>query len=76
MPPADRVDGRAQQRRTAWATCVFRLHHPRIPDPAHRTGALSAIYLARRLISYEYGKRLAGDGPGAPATGCATPATC
>ncbi|MBN8874202.1 MAG: GMC family oxidoreductase [Rhodospirillales bacterium] len=42
---------------------VFRLHHPRIPDPAHRTGALSAIYLAKHLISYEYGKRLTGDGP-------------
>jgi choline dehydrogenase-like flavoprotein len=42
---------------------VFRLHHPRIPDPSHRTGALSAIYLAKHLISYEYGKRLTGDGP-------------
>jgi choline dehydrogenase-like flavoprotein len=45
------------------ANLVFRLHHPRIPDPAHKTGALSAIYLAKNLISYEYGKRLAGDGP-------------
>jgi len=40
---------------------IFRLHHPRIPDPRHRTGALSAIYLARRFISYEYAKRLADD---------------
>jgi choline dehydrogenase-like flavoprotein len=42
---------------------VFRLHHPRITDPAHRTGPLSAIWLAKNFISYEYAKRLAGDGP-------------
>ena len=40
---------------------VMRLHHPRIPDPAHRTGALSAIYLAKPFIGYEYAKRLHGD---------------
>src|SRR6185437_1070844 len=48
------------QREHAVGNLVFRLHHPRIPDPRHRTGALSAIYLARRLVSYEYGKRLTG----------------
>jgi choline dehydrogenase-like flavoprotein len=37
---------------------IARLHHPRITDPAHRTGALSALYLGRNLISYEYRKRL------------------
>lgn len=52
------------QRRHRLANIVFRLHHPRIPDPRHRTGALSAIYFARHLISYEYGKRLAGEGGG------------
>lgn len=52
-----------QQRSHAVGNVVFRLHHPRIPDPAHRTGALSAIYLARRLISYEYGKRLVSEQP-------------
>ena len=51
------------QHAHALGNLVFRLHHPRIPDPAHRTGALSAIYLAKNLISYEYGKRLAGEGP-------------
>lgn len=46
------------QRRLRAGNFVARLHHPRIPDPAHGSGALSAIYLARSLISYEYGKRL------------------
>ncbi len=41
---------------------VTRLHHPRIPDPAHRTGSLSALMLAKPLISYEYSKRLHGEG--------------
>lgn len=39
---------------------VARLHHPRITDPAHRTGVLSMLYLAKALIPYEYGKRLHG----------------
>lgn len=42
---------------------VFRLHHPRITDPCHRTGPLSAIYLAQNFISYEYAKRLVDDTP-------------
>ena len=42
---------------------VFRLHHPRITDPGHRTGPLSAIYLAQNFISYEYAKRLVSDQP-------------
>ncbi|MDR3529383.1 MAG: GMC family oxidoreductase [Rhodopila sp.] len=42
---------------------VFRLHHPRIADPGHRTGPLSAIYLAQRFISYEYAKRLVSHTP-------------
>jgi len=53
----------AAQRREAIGNAVFRLHHPRIPDPRHRTGALSAIFLARRFISYEYGKRLVTQQP-------------
>ena len=40
---------------------VARLHHPRITDPAHRTGILSLLYLAKAFISYEYGKRLHDD---------------
>jgi choline dehydrogenase-like flavoprotein len=52
------------QRRHGVGNIVFRLHHPRIPDPHHRTGALSALWLAKNLISYEYGKRLgSGETP-------------
>ena len=47
---------------------VFRLHHPRITDPGHRTGPLSAIYLAQNFISYEYAKRLVSDEPTTAAT--------
>ncbi|MGE0224544.1 MAG: FAD-dependent oxidoreductase [Acetobacteraceae bacterium] len=53
-----------RQREHGIGNIVFRLHHPRIPDPAHGTGALSAIYLAKNLISYEYAKRLAGEEDG------------
>lgn len=42
---------------------VFRLHHPRIADPRHGTGPLSAIFLAQHFISYEYAKRLVSDVP-------------
>ena len=42
---------------------VARLHHPRMTDPAHRTGILSLLYLARFMIPYEYGKRLHGGEP-------------
>ncbi len=52
------------QRRLGLASAVIRLHFPSIPDPAHRTGALSALYLAKPFISYEYAKRLTGEGAG------------
>lgn len=45
---------------------VFRLHHPRIADPRHHTGPLSAIFLAQKFISYEYAKRLVSDVPPTP----------
>lgn len=51
----------AAQRRMAVGNFVGRLHHPRIPDPAHRTGFLSALFLMKPFISYEYRKRLHGD---------------
>jgi choline dehydrogenase-like flavoprotein len=51
------------QRRHEIGSAVLRLHFPAIPDPRHRTGALSALYLAKPFISYEYGKRLAGGEP-------------
>lgn len=40
---------------------VARLHHPRITDPAHGTGILSMLYLAKPFIPYEYAKRLHGE---------------
>ncbi len=49
------------QARLGTGNIVFRLHHPRITDPAHRTGPLSSIYLAQKFIRYEYAKRLTGD---------------
>jgi choline dehydrogenase-like flavoprotein len=51
----------ATQRRLRIGNFVGRLHHPRITDPRHRTAVLSALQLAKGLISYEYGKRLHGE---------------
>lgn len=53
-----------EQRRRGLANSVARLHFPRITDPSHRNGVLSGLFLARKLISYEYGKRL-NDGKSA-----------
>ncbi len=55
-----RPDVQAEQ---GLGNAVFRLHHPRIADPRHRTGPLSAIFLAQNFISYEYAKRLVSDTP-------------
>jgi len=57
----------AEQQRLGLSNAVARLHFPRITDPAHRNGVLSSLYLARKLISYEYGKRL-NDGHAATPT--------
>ncbi|MEJ1158837.1 FAD-dependent oxidoreductase [Prosthecomicrobium sp. N25] len=51
------------QRRLRVGNIVLRLHHPRLPDPAHGRGILSLIYLARPFIGYEYAKRLHGGTP-------------
>lgn len=48
----------SRQRRHGLLNAVARLHFPRITDPSHRNGVLSGLFLARNLISYEYGKRL------------------
>lgn len=53
-----------EQRRRGLANSVARLHFPRITDPSHRNGVLSGLFLVRKLISYEYGKRL-NDGKSA-----------
>jgi choline dehydrogenase-like flavoprotein len=49
------------QRRHRVGNFICRLHHPRITDPAHRNAILSALYLSKFVIPYEYGKRLHGD---------------
>lgn len=41
---------------------VARLHHPRIADPRHGAGQLSALYLGRALVPRIYRARLTGDG--------------
>ena len=51
----------ATQKAEGLPNFVARLHHPRITDPAHRTGMLSLFSLARIFIPYEYGKRLHGE---------------
>jgi len=49
------------QKRLGIGNFIARLHHPRITDPAHHTGLLSLLYLAKMFIPYEYGKRLHGE---------------
>lgn len=53
------------QRQQQVGNIVMRLHHPRIPDASHGNGILSAIYLAKPFIGYEYAKRLHGSGAAA-----------
>ena len=50
------------QRAHGIGNFIARLHHPRITDPAHQSGPLSALYLALPLISYEYSHRFREDG--------------
>lgn len=52
------------QRALGIGNIVARLHHPRITDPTHGSGALSALYLILPLISYEYSKRFKDEDPG------------
>ncbi len=48
----------SHQRHEGLLNAVARLHFPRITDPSHGSGVLSGLFLARRFISYEYGRRL------------------
>ncbi|MDB5929086.1 MAG: dependent oxidoreductase [Polaromonas sp.] len=57
-----------EQHRLGLSNTVARLHFARITDPAHRSGVLSGLFLARRLISYEYGKRLNDGNKATPAS--------
>ncbi len=45
------------QREHRLLNAVARLHFPNVTDPAHGSGVLSGLVLARRFISYEYGRR-------------------
>lgn len=54
------------QRALRIGNVIARLHHPRIADPAHLTGSLSLLYLARGLIPYEYARRLDDGGAAGP----------
>jgi len=58
----------SEQRRLGLANMVARLHFSGIADPSHRNGVLSGLYLAKNLISYEYGKRLDDGGTATFAT--------
>lgn len=58
----------AQQRRHGLLNAVARLHFPTITDPAHGSGVLSGLVLAKGVISYEYGKRLRDAQPLGPNT--------
>jgi choline dehydrogenase-like flavoprotein len=49
------------QREQQLGNFIARLHHPRITDPAHHSAILSALYLGKPFISYEYAKRLHGE---------------
>jgi len=49
------------QRELQVGNFIARLHHPRLHDPAHRTGALSAVFLAKPFIGFEYASRLHGQ---------------
>nr|WP_276508858.1 GMC family oxidoreductase [Sphingomonas insulae] len=54
--------GEDAQRDHRIGNFVARLHHPRIADPGHRTGVLSALFLGRMLVPRLYRQRLAGSG--------------
>ncbi len=49
------------QRSHGIGNFIARLHHPKVTDPAHRTGILSLLNLGRIFIPYEYGRRLHGE---------------
>ena len=46
------------QRELGVLNTMFRLHHPPINDPAHRDPVLSAMYLVKDLVLYEYSRKL------------------
>jgi choline dehydrogenase-like flavoprotein len=57
------------QQASRIGNAVARLHHPRLADPAHGSGPLSALYLSRALLPGEYTRRLASGANGEAAAG-------
>lgn len=51
------------QREHKVGNFIARLHHPRLADPEHRTGALSLVFLGAGILSWEYRTRLASERP-------------
>ncbi|MDA8231595.1 MAG: GMC family oxidoreductase [Magnetospirillum sp.] len=52
----------AEQRRLRLMNVAVRFEHPAIPDPGHRSGILSAMYLSRHFLAREYSRKLAECG--------------
>jgi hypothetical protein len=48
----------AVQRELGLLNVMFRLHHPPINDPAHGEPVLSAMYLVKDLVLYEYSRKM------------------
>ena len=46
------------QRALKIGNIIARMHFADLPDPAHRSGILSGLYLAKAWIPFEYAKRL------------------
>jgi hypothetical protein len=46
------------QRSLGIGNLIARIHHPTISDPAHRTGSLSMLYLARQIVPAQFRKRV------------------
>ena len=46
------------QRSLGVGNLIARIHHPALTDPAHRTGPLSAIYLAKNMVPRQFRKRV------------------
>lgn len=51
-----------EQRRLGLLGFSLRYEHPAIPDPSHRSGILSAMYLSRHMLKKEYARSLATCG--------------
>ncbi|MEJ0071257.1 MAG: hypothetical protein WDO24_23725 [Pseudomonadota bacterium] len=57
------------QRELGLLNIMFRLHHPPINDPAHREPVLSAMYLVKDLLLYEYSRKNAPGPLARPSAG-------